>query len=56
MMSELIAAFRELSRDAEVRAIILAANGPAFSAGHDLREMVGGTINATGASSTSARS
>jgi enoyl-CoA hydratase/carnithine racemase len=44
MMSELIAAFREVSGDAEVRAIILAANGPAFSAGHDLREMIGGTI------------
>lgn len=44
MMSELINAFREVSRDQEVRAIILAANGPAFSAGHDLREMVGGSI------------
>jgi enoyl-CoA hydratase/carnithine racemase len=28
-----------------VRAIILAANGPAFSAGHDLRELVDGDIN-----------
>jgi enoyl-CoA hydratase/carnithine racemase len=28
-----------------VRAIVLAANGPAFSAGHDLRELVDGDIN-----------
>lgn len=45
MMNELIDAFKTLGRDKEVRAIILAANGPAFSAGHDLRELVGGTIN-----------
>src|SRR5690242_18615597 len=42
MMNELIDAFKTLGRDTEVRAIILAANGPAFSAGHDLRELVGG--------------
>ena len=41
MMTELIAAFRESAGDRESRAIILAANGPAFSAGHDLGEMVG---------------
>jgi enoyl-CoA hydratase/carnithine racemase len=29
-----------------VRAIILAANGPAFSAGHDLSELVDGDLNA----------
>jgi len=45
MMTELLDAFKALSREKEVRAIILAANGPAFSAGHDLREMVGGTIS-----------
>ncbi|HLW01125.1 MAG TPA: enoyl-CoA hydratase [Ktedonobacterales bacterium] len=45
MMQELIDAFKALSRDKEVRAIILAANGPAYSAGHDLRELVGGNIN-----------
>ncbi len=45
MMQELIDAFKTLGRDKEVRAIILAANGPAFSAGHDLRELVGGNIN-----------
>lgn len=40
-MRELIAALRELGGDAAVRAVILAGNGPAFSAGHDLGEMVG---------------
>jgi enoyl-CoA hydratase/carnithine racemase len=45
MMQELIDAFKTLSRDKAVRVIVLAANGPAFSAGHDLRELVGGTIN-----------
>ncbi len=44
MMTELIDAFGALGRDKEVRAIVLAANGPAFSAGHDLREMIDGTI------------
>src|SRR5579859_3664321 len=46
MMQELIDAFKTLGRDQEVRTIILAANGPAFSAGHDLRELVGGNITA----------
>jgi enoyl-CoA hydratase/carnithine racemase len=44
MMQELIDAFKSLGGDQQVRAIVLAANGPAFSAGHDLRELVGGTI------------
>jgi enoyl-CoA hydratase/carnithine racemase len=44
MMQELIGAFKMLSSDPEVRSIVLAANGPAFSAGHDLRELVGANI------------
>jgi methylglutaconyl-CoA hydratase len=36
---ELTAAFRALGDDAEVRAIVLAANGPAFCAGADLNWM-----------------
>jgi enoyl-CoA hydratase/carnithine racemase len=44
MMQELIDAFKTLSHDQEVRVVVLAANGPAFSAGHDLRELVGGSI------------
>jgi enoyl-CoA hydratase/carnithine racemase len=41
MMRELDAAFGELGADRSVRAIILAGEGPAFSAGHDLRELRG---------------
>jgi enoyl-CoA hydratase/carnithine racemase len=41
MMTELIAALREVSVQPQTRAIVLAGNGPAFSAGHDLREMTG---------------
>lgn len=40
-MGELIDALRVLGGDPGVRAVILAANGPAFCAGHDLRELVG---------------
>ena len=45
MMRELRDAIRALSAESDVRAIVLAANGPAFSAGHDLRELVDGDIN-----------
>jgi enoyl-CoA hydratase/carnithine racemase len=45
MMRELDDALRTLSAESDVRAIVLAANGPAFSAGHDLRELVDGDIN-----------
>src|SRR5579872_5609461 len=38
-MRELIAAFSELGGDRTVFAIVLRAEGPAFSAGHDLREL-----------------
>src|SRR5205085_8166002 len=41
LMEELIAALGSVSRTPGVRAIVLAAAGPAFSAGHDLSEMVG---------------
>src|SRR5439155_1285284 len=39
MMEELIDCLSALKEAGEVRAIILAANGPAFSAGHDLSEL-----------------
>ncbi|MEK6408242.1 MAG: enoyl-CoA hydratase [Acidobacteriota bacterium] len=39
LMEELIDCFRALGQQPEIRAIILAANGPAFSAGHDLSEL-----------------
>src|SRR5438093_7812832 len=38
-MRELIAALHELADQPETRAIILAANGPVFSAGHDFADM-----------------
>jgi enoyl-CoA hydratase/carnithine racemase len=41
MMGDLIAAFRDLGGRSETRVIVLSATGPAFSAGHDLTEMVG---------------
>ena len=46
MMTDLIAAFRTLARLPETRVIVLASNGPAFSAGHDLRELNGRDLNA----------
>src|SRR5215813_2614841 len=33
-------AFDAIAHDRTVRAVVLAANGPAFSAGHDLKEMI----------------
>jgi enoyl-CoA hydratase/carnithine racemase len=41
LMRELIGALSEASADTETRAIVVAGAGPAFSAGHDLAEMVG---------------
>ena len=38
-MRELLVAFEALGRREDVKAVVLAALGPAFSAGHDLREM-----------------
>ena len=45
MMRELIAALREAGEDADVRAVILAAEGKVFSSGHDLSEMVGRDVS-----------
>src|SRR3954453_21846300 len=41
LMQELLATLRRVSRDPDTRAIVLEAAGPAFSAGHDLSEMIG---------------
>src|SRR5919197_5075680 len=41
LMQELIAVLRRVSAGPETRAIVLEAAGPAFSAGHDLSEMIG---------------
>ncbi|MFX0547603.1 enoyl-CoA hydratase [Roseovarius sp. S1116L3] len=42
MLAELGAAFEEVGSNPAVRVIVLAANGPAFCAGHDLKEMTAG--------------
>ena len=39
LLSALNAALRDCSASAEVRVAVIAGNGPAFSAGHDLREL-----------------
>ena len=40
LMQELIGCFREIGHSSDIRAVILAAAGPAFSAGHDLSELL----------------
>jgi enoyl-CoA hydratase/carnithine racemase len=40
LMGALIAQLKELSEDPETSVVVLTADGPAFSAGHDLKEMV----------------
>src|SRR5271156_4093319 len=39
LIAELHAALDEIHDDARVRAVVIAANGPAFSAGHDMKEL-----------------
>ncbi|HXD44919.1 MAG TPA: enoyl-CoA hydratase [Pseudolabrys sp.] len=39
LLKALSAALAEIKDDASVRAVVLAANGPAFCAGHDLKEL-----------------
>lgn len=41
-MTELIDCFKAIGANRELAVVILKGNGPAFSSGHDLREMVGG--------------
>lgn len=43
-MRELTGAVKRLGEDRGVQAVILAAEGPVFSAGHDLNEMTGGEL------------
>src|SRR5437763_1836581 len=43
-MRELIEVFDNIGRTREIRAVILAATGKAFSSGHDLGEMAGRTV------------
>lgn len=46
LMTELIDCLAAIGRSSETRAVILAGAGPAFSAGHDLSEMLDRDINA----------
>src|SRR3984885_1249709 len=39
MIGELHAALDDIRDDTSVRAVVIAANGPAFSAGHDMKEL-----------------
>src|SRR4051812_30965906 len=39
LIAELHAALDQLRDDSAVRAVVIAANGPAFSAGHDMKEL-----------------
>lgn len=45
VMRELIAALSEIASDRAAKVVILRALGPAFSAGHDLREMLARSIS-----------
>jgi len=44
MMEELVAALKAIGSDPSVRVVILAANGPVYCSGHDLRELADGDI------------
>jgi enoyl-CoA hydratase/carnithine racemase len=39
LIAELHAALKQIHHDKAVRAVVIAANGPAFSAGHDMKEL-----------------
>jgi enoyl-CoA hydratase/carnithine racemase len=39
LIAELHAVLKNIHNDASVRAVVIAANGPAFSAGHDMKEL-----------------
>ena len=49
MIAALHGAIDEAGRDAGVRAVVIAAKGPAFSAGHDLKELSSRRSDADGA-------
>lgn len=45
LMEELIDCLKQIGKSQEISAVILAANGPAFSAGHDLSELRDDSLN-----------
>src|SRR5664279_4905073 len=48
LIAELHAALRDIGDDASVRAVVIAANGSAFSAGHDMKELTARRSDADG--------
>ena len=42
MMEELVQCLSDADKSSEVRVVVIAANGPVFSSGHDLRELAEG--------------
>src|SRR5215218_9647656 len=48
LIAELHAALRDIHDDAKVRAVVIAANGSAFSAGHDMKELTARRSDADG--------
>jgi len=48
LLAALSQAFAEIAADKSVRAVVLAANGPAFCAGHDLKELTSRRDDADG--------
>lgn len=55
MLERLAAAFAEAATDPAVRVVILAAEGPAFCAGHDLKELTAGRSGPDGGKAYFAR-
>jgi len=45
LMEEMTTCLQSIGQDREIRAVVIRANGPAFSAGHDIAEMTGRDIN-----------
>jgi enoyl-CoA hydratase/carnithine racemase len=48
LIAELHATLDDIGDDASVRAVVIAANGPAFSAGHDMKELTARRSDADG--------
>ena len=48
LLKSLSTAFTEIANDKTIRAVVLAANGPAFCAGHDLKELTSRRSDADG--------
>ena len=48
VLSVLSSALTEIAADKTVHAVVIAANGPAFCAGHDLKELTGRRSDADG--------